>query len=77
MAPKLIKKLDLKDTEILCEDKGYDTEPLREQIENTGTQANILNTLSNHDHMGWCLYKLKQSYENCVALACIFIWLPL
>ena len=99
MAPKLVDSLDLKETEILCADKGYDSEPLREQIEKTGTQANIpkkSNTLSNNDHMDWYSYKirhlvenafarlkhfrgiatrydkLKQSYENSVALACIF-----
>jgi len=104
VAPKLVNSIDLKETEILCADKGYDSESLREQIENTGTQANIpkkSNTLSNNDHMDWYLYKirhlienafarlkqfrgiatrydkLKRNYENSVALACIFIWLPL
>ncbi|MEQ1352357.1 hypothetical protein ABLU18_16735, partial [Acinetobacter junii] len=33
--------LDLKETEVVCADKGYDSEPLREQIRKTGTKANI------------------------------------
>lgn len=104
VAPRLVDSIDLKMTEVLCADKGYDAESLREQIENTRTKANIpkkSNTLSNNDHVDWYLYKirhlvenafarlkqfrgiatrydkLKQSYENSVALACIFIWLPL
>src|SRR5690554_3877672 len=104
VAPRLVDSIDLKGTEILCADKGYDSEPLRKQIENTSTKANIpkkSNTLSNNDHMDWYLYKirhlventfarlkqfrgiatrydkLKCSYEGAVALACIFIWLPL
>jgi transposase len=104
VAPRLVDSIDLKKTEVLCADKGYDAESLREQIENTRTKANIpkkSNTLSNNDHVDWYLYKirhlvenafcrlkqfrgiatrydkLKQSYENSVVLACIFIWLPL
>ena len=104
VAPHLIDALDLKDTEILCADKGYDSELLREKIENTDTKANIpkkCNSKSSSQHMDWYLYKirhlvenafarlkhfrgiatrydkLKQNYENSVALACIFIWLPL
>jgi len=104
IAPELIESLDLESTEILCTDKGYDSEKLREQIIETKTKANIpkkLNTKSDNDHMDWYLYKirhlvenafarlkhfrgiatrydkLKQNYENSVALSCIFIWLPL
>lgn len=104
VAPDLVSKLDLKTTESLCADKGYDSETLRERIKETDTQANIprkSNTLSNNDHMDWYLYKirhlventfarlkqfrgiatrydkLKRNYESAVALACIFIWLPL
>ena len=96
--------LDLEQTEILCADKGYDSEPLRNQIKVTKTKANIpkkSNTKTSNDHMDWYLYKirhlventfarlkhfrgvatrydkLKRNYENSVALACIFIWLPL
>ena len=104
IAPKLIKTLDLSETEVLCADKGYDSESLREQISAEETKANIprkSNTLSNNEHMDWYLYKirhlventfcrlkqfrgittrydkLKCSYEGAVALASIFIWLPL
>ncbi|TNL43765.1 IS5 family transposase, partial [Acinetobacter bereziniae] len=104
VAPDLISKLDLNEAEIVCADKGYDSEPLRQQIRATGTKANIpkkSNSQSNNDHMDWYLYKirhlvenmfcrlkqfrgiatrydkLKRNYESSVALACIFIWLPL
>ncbi|TCB70988.1 IS5 family transposase [Acinetobacter sp. ANC 4216] len=104
IAPNLVDSLDLESTEILCADKGYDSEKLREKIIETDTKANIprkSNTKSDNDHMDWHLYKirhlvenafcrlkhfrgiatrydkLKQNYESSVALACIFIWLPL
>lgn len=104
IAAELVAKLDLEEAEIVCADKGYDSEPLREQIRATDTQANITrksNTQSNNQHMDWNLYKtkhlvenafarlkhfrgiatrydkLKRNYENAVALACIYIWLPL
>ena len=104
IAPDLVTLLDLEQTEILCADKGYDSEPLRSQIKVTKTKANIpkkSNTKTSNDHMDWYLYKirhlventfarlkhfrgiatrydkLKRNYENSVALACIFIWLPL
>lgn len=31
VAPKLIKKLDLSETEVIYADKGYDSEPLRKK----------------------------------------------
>ena len=34
VAPILVEQLDLTDTEIVCMDKGYDSEILREQIKN-------------------------------------------
>ena len=34
VAPDLIDLLELEETQILCVDKGYDSEPLREKIEN-------------------------------------------
>ncbi len=39
---------------MVCADKGYDSEPLREQIRETDTKANIprkSNSQSNNDHM--------------------------
>ncbi len=98
VAPDLISTLDLKETKVLCADKGYDSEPLPEQIRKTGTKANIpkkTNSQSNNDHMDWHLVenifcrlkqfrgiatqydKLKRNYQSSVALACIFLWLPL
>lgn len=50
VASDLILTLD----EVVCADKGYDSEPLREQIRKTGEKANILkkiNSQSNNDHM--------------------------
>ena len=104
VAPILVQQLDLTETETMCADKGYDSEYLRVQIQNTNTKANIprkSNTQSNNDHMDWYLYKirhlvenafcrlkhfrgiatrfdkLKRNFESAVALACIYIWLPL
>ncbi|MHA3893496.1 IS5 family transposase [Acinetobacter sp. GXMZU3951] len=104
IAPQLVDSLDLEATTILCADKGYDSEKLREQIIKTDTKANIpkkSNTNSDNKYMDWYLYKirhlveitfvilkqfrgiatrydkLKRNYENSVALACVFIWLPL
>lgn len=104
IAPDLLALLSLEHTEVVCIDKGDDSEKLREQIRERNTHANIpkrANTKSYNDHMDWFLYKirhlventfarlkqfrgianrydkLKRNYENSVALACIFIWLPL
>lgn len=104
IAPDLVSKLDLTDSEILCADKGYDSDNFRSQIEATKTKSNIprkSNTKANNDHMDWYIYKirhlventfcrlkqfrgiatrfdkLKRNYQSAVALACIFIWLPL
>ena len=67
VAPELVTKLDLEETEILCADKGYDSEPLREQIRATDTQAKIprkSNTQSNNNHIDWNLYKIRHLVEN-------------
>src|SRR3990167_4437777 len=67
VAPDLISTLDLKETKVVCADKGYDSEPLREQIRKTGTKANIpkkTNSQSNNDHMDWYLYKMRHLVEN-------------
>jgi len=67
VAPDLISTLDLKETKVVCADKGYDSEPLREQIRKTGTKANIpkkTNSQSNNDHMDWYLYKIRHLVEN-------------
>ncbi|MGZ7882579.1 transposase [Acinetobacter soli] len=52
VAPALVDCIDLKDTDVLYADKGYDSELLREQIEKTATKANIpniSNTRLNND----------------------------
>ena len=104
VAPILVEQLDLTNTEIVCMDKGYDSETLREQIKNKSAKANIpkkSNTRSSNDHMDWYLYKirhlvenafcrlkqfrgiatrfdkLKRNFRSAVALACIYLWLPL
>ncbi len=67
IAPELISKLELTETDMVCADKGYDSEPLREQIRQTGTKANIpkkSNIQSNNDHMEWYLYKIRHLVEN-------------
>lgn len=104
IAPDLVSKLDLSESEMLCADKGYDSKSLRKQIQDSKTKPNIprkSNTKSSNDHMDWYMYKirhlvensfcrlkqfrgiatrydkLKRNYQSAVALACIFIWLPL
>ena len=41
IVPKLIEKLDLNKTEVVCADKGYDSKTLREQISTEKTKENI------------------------------------
>ncbi len=70
VAPELIEKIDLTETECLSADKGYDSEDLREQIEATQTQANIprkCNSKSDNEHMDWYHYKLRHLVENAFA----------
>ena len=70
VAPVLVESIDLKDTDVLCADKGYDSEQLREQVEKTATKANIpkkSNTRSNNDYMDWYLYKIRHLVENTFA----------
>ena len=68
VAPELIAKLDLSETSIVCADKGYDSEPLREQIEAEDTHANIPvksnNKKKGNHHMDWHLYKCRHVVEN-------------
>ncbi len=67
VAPDLISTIDLKETEVVCADKGYDSEPLREQIRKTGAKTNMpkkANSQSNNDHMDWYLYKIRHLVEN-------------
>ena len=100
VAPDLIDKVYLRNIEVLCADKGYDSEALRSHIKQAGCSNNIprkQNTKSTNEHMDWNLYKarhlgenafaklknyravasrfdkLKQSYENTLALACAYL----
>ena len=61
VTPRLVKKLDLTETEIRCVDKGYDCETLRDQIQKAKTKTN---TKLNNDHMDWYLYKIRHLFEN-------------
>ncbi len=70
ISPELVTKLDLEEVEVLCADKGYDSELLLEKIRTTNTKANIprkSNTQSNNDHMDWDLYKIRHLVENTFA----------
>lgn len=42
VAPDLIDKIGLRNTDILCADKGYDSDPLRAHNEQAGCINNIL-----------------------------------
>ena len=60
----------MEETDVLCADKGYDSEPLREQISATNTKANIPrkpNTHSDNNHIDWNLYKIRHLVENTFA----------
>lgn len=70
VASDLIDYLSLEETEMLCADKGYDSELLREKIEKTQTKANIpkkCNSKSSNKHMDWYLYKIRDLIENAFA----------
>ncbi|MEC5211265.1 transposase [Psychrobacter sp. PL15] len=70
VAPDLIDKIDLSDTDILCADKGYDSKTLREYIKQAGSFNNIprkRNTKSTNNHMDWHLYKTRHLVENAFA----------
>lgn len=57
-----IDRLNLKDTEILCADKGYDSEFPRAKINSTETQANIPrrnHSKNNNKPMDGYLYKIS------------------
>ena len=67
IAPILVEKIDLNETETLCADKRYDSEALKDQIKSTDTKSNIprkSNIQSNNDHIDWHLYKIRHLVEN-------------
>ena len=70
VAPDLIDKMDLSDTDLLCADKGYDSDALRTHIKQAGCCDNIprkQNTKSTNNHMDWHLYKVRHLVENAFA----------
>ena len=57
-------------TDVVCADKGYDSDTLREYIEQTATCNNIprkRSTKSSNDHMDWDLYKARHLVEDAFA----------
>ena len=70
VAPDLVDKVDLSNTEILCADKGYDSEALREHIKQAGTRDNIprkAKTKSSNDHIDQDVYNVCHLVENAFA----------
>ncbi len=70
IAPMLLQLLDLKDTELLNADKGYDSEAFRELIHYRGVQANIprkKNAKTSNSHMNWLIYQTRHVVENTFA----------
>ena len=62
--------LDLKDTEFLNADKGYDSEAFRELIHSHGVHANIprkKNAKTSNGHMDWMIYQARHVIENTFA----------
>ena len=70
VASDLINQIDLSTTEILCADKGYDSDALRKHVKQAGCFNNIphkQNTKSPNNHMDWHLYKIRHLVENAFA----------
>lgn len=70
VAPDLVDKVDLSKTDVVCADKGYDSDALQEYIEQTATCNNISwkrNTKSFNNHMDWDWYKARHLVENAFA----------
>ena len=67
VAPELLDNIDLAGTELVNADKGYDSDRLREQIEESGAKANIpyrQDREEKNKDMDWYLYKIKHLVEN-------------
>lgn len=68
VAPTIVDALP--QLENFIADKGYDSQPLRDQILEKGAVSNIprkSNTTKGNDHMDWCLYKYRHLVENAFA----------
>lgn len=67
-APDLIDKMPV--TDCVIGDKGYDSEALREKIEDNNSHAIIprkSNSKKGNEDMDWCLYKYRHLVENLFA----------
>ena len=70
VAPELIAAVDLGVTEAVSADKGYDSDKLRAQIEEEGSEANIpykRDREEKNKDMDWYLYKIRHLVENTFA----------
>ena len=70
VAPELIAAIDLAETQAVIADKGYDSDKLRAQIEEEGSQANIpykRDREEKNKDMDWYLYKIRHLVENTFA----------
>ena len=70
IAPMLLQLLDLKDTEFLNADKGYDSEEFRNLAYTKGVRANIprkKNARTSNSHMDWLIYQARHVVENTFA----------
>ena len=67
-APELVAKLPASDYKIA--DRGYDSEPLRDQIRQQNSTPIIprkKNSVVGNDDVDWCLYKYRHLVENAFA----------
>ena len=70
IAPALLGLLDLKGTEFLNADKGYDSEAFRELIHSRGVHAIIprkKNAKTSNGHMDWLIYQARHVVEKTFA----------
>ena len=70
IAPMLLQLLDLKDTEFLNADKGYDSKEFRNLAYTKGVRANIQrkkNARTSNSHMDWLIYQARHVVENTFA----------
>ena len=70
IAPELLGLLNLKNTEFLNADKGYESEAFRELIHSRGIHANIprkKNAKTSNRHMDWLIYQARHVVENTFA----------
>lgn len=61
---------ELTELKMFIADKGYDSEPIREQVKAMGAESNIprkSNSKTGNDTMDWCLYKYRHLVENAFA----------